>query len=369
MISDDELGHTVSYWPSVSDLFMTLFVVAIALVGAVVLVVLPDPTDQLVVARIIGPVNQIRAELGTLPPVEDGSVKTVVEAALQETAVKTVTRLEGYADALGELGQEIVARIDLEEKIEALQAESEQYRAALLDAQTAKKNAKQTAEALTQATSELEEARNRELLVLADIETARAEVEALEQKVITLELVKGLRLDDKPPIITIADADKRHFFSSGSAALTPDFEADLAAGGFQEIAAEILKRNRDGRQAVDTLEIIGHTDGVPVARRGNLDSVLPVLLDGDSSGFERLSPGSNNDLGLLRALAIKHAWSEFVEQHPENEQLRPIAVRTYSAGQTLPVDAGGYRAADARSRRIELRLTKLIEESAPVPGF
>ncbi|MBK1645246.1 hypothetical protein CKO25_11450 [Thiocapsa imhoffii] len=345
MISDDELGHSISYWPSVSDLFMTLFVVAIALVGAVVLVVLPDPTDQLVVARIIGPVNQIRAQLGNLPPIENDSVKTIVETALQETAEHTVTRLNGYANAMGELGQEVVTRIDLERRIQALQAEAEQYHIALAEAQTATDTAARISEELQQAT--------------ADLAAASAQVAELEQKVMTLELRQGIHLDDKPPIITIADADKRHFFSSGSATLTPDFKIDLTSGGFEEIAAEILKRNRDGRHAVDTLEIIGHTDGVPVARRGNLDVVLPLLLEGDSSSFERLTPGSNNDLGLLRALAIKHAWIEFVEQHSEREQLHPIAVRTYSAGQTLPVDAGGYRAADARSRRIELRLTKL----------
>ena len=282
MISDDELGHTVSYWPSVSDLFMTLFVVAIALVGAVVLLGLPVSTAGHIVT-----LEQCQEEL--------------------KTAQAKIGGLEGQVRNLQEELKTAQAKIgDLEGQIRNLQEE---------------------------------------------LKSAQAKIKDLEGRVHDL--------DDKPPIITIADADKHHFFSSGSATLTPDFETDLASGGFQEIAAEILKRNRDGRRAVDTLEIIGHTDGVPIARQGNLDAMLPVLLDGDSSGFERLSPGSNNDLGLLRALAIKTAWHQFVARHPERSRLDAIAVRTYSAGQTLPVSEGGYRAEDARSRRIELRLTKL----------
>ncbi len=333
MISDDELGHTVSYWPSVSDLFMTLFVVAIALVGAVVLVALPVTPDK-------GPIhpNQCQEEL--------------------RKAYAKIEDLEGQIRNLREELKTSQAKIeDLEGQIHDIQEELKKAHAKI---ETLEGQVWNFQEKLEHAQAKIKDLTGKVLYLQEELEHAHAKIKDLERRV--------HNLGDKPPIITIAASDKHHFFSSGSATLTPDFKTDLAAGGFQKIAVEILKRNRDGRQAVDTLEIIGHTDGVPIARRGNLDEVLPDLLDGDSRGFERLSPGSNNDLGLLRALAIKHAWSEFVAQHPENEQLRPIAVRTYSAGQTLPVNAGGYRAADASSRRIELRLTKLLEESAPVPG-
>lgn len=230
MISEDEMEQKFSYWPSVSDLFMTLFIVAIAFLGTVVFIFLPDPANKIITGKII----------------RDG-----------------------------------------------------------------------------------------------------------------FDQPNDMRLDNKPPIITIADADKHHFFASGSADLTRAFALDLEKGGFHVIATEILKRNRTDRLAVDTLEIIGHTDGISVAGHGNLDELLPMVLNGRLSALKQLKAGSNNDLGLMRALAIKQAWYEFVSRHPDCKQLEAISVRTYSAGQTVPVESNHYTTEDARARRIELRLTKL----------
>jgi hypothetical protein len=121
-----------------------------------------------------------------------------------------------------------------------------------------------------------------------------------------------------------------------------------------------MQRNGNGRLNVDTLEVIGHTDGIGFKHHwSNLDERLPALLSGGEAALDHLMPGSNNDLGLLRALAIKQTWQRFVAAHLERAHLAQIEVRTYSAGQTLPVEAGRFSAEDPRARRIELRLTKL----------
>ena len=51
----------------------------------------------------------------------------------------------------------------------------------------------------------------------------------------------------------------------------------------------------------------------------------------------RLRPESNNDLGLLRSLAVKKAWKEFVQQQSQSEELAKVTIRSYSAGQTIPI--------------------------------
>ena len=86
------------------------------------------------------------------------------------------------------------------------------------------------------------------------------------------------------------------------------------------------------------------------------------------STVTRLRPGSNNDLGLLRALSVRRAWEQFVSTADNSTELRRIAIRCYSAGQTLPEgsdpeDPKSYQLKEERLRRIELRLTKLADSA------
>ncbi len=274
MIREDEGASGLSYWPSVSDLFMTLFIVAIALVGSVLFVLLPAPVEDSVVQAI-------------------------------RSQAETIARLQ---DQVRTLGSELEAERQASEHLERELAEREEV------------------------------------------------IEALKERYADGMDARGM---DEPPIIVIKKADS--FFALGSAALTPEFEAYLGAakGAFQQIAKEIRERNRNDLTRVDTLEIIGHTDGIPLASRGNLDTALPDFLRGAHEDLARLKPGSNNDLGLLRALAVKQAWGRFIAGHPGRSALAAIAVRTYSAGQTLPVEPGRFAREDEQARRIELRLTKL----------
>lgn len=85
--------------------------------------------------------------------------------------------------------------------------------------------------------------------------------------------------------------------------------------------------------------------------------------------FLRLTPGSNNDLGLLRALANKSELLGFVAEDANRVQLEQIEVRCYSAGQTIPEgiepsdvlvrSADLFKKENEQFRRIEIRLTKL----------
>ncbi|KOR31496.1 hypothetical protein TI04_00370 [Achromatium sp. WMS2] len=249
MLYGDELDPQVSYWPSIADLFMTLFIVALALTGSVLFVFLPNPDDKSVVAHLIAENSKLAKQLDEL---------------------------------MGQNTQLSNQNLDLKQQ-----------------------------------------------------------------------------LNDKPPIITVSGANRRHFFGSGSADLSSDFQTDLQHTAFSELAQEIIKRNRNGAMNVDTLEVVGHTDGIPVSKTGNLDLRLTRLLQAGTMTLTGLVPGSNNDLGLLRALAIKLAWEAFVNRHAQKLILSQIKVRTYSAGQTIPATEGNFDAADPQSRRIELRLTKL----------
>jgi hypothetical protein len=174
-------------------------------------------------------------------------------------------------------------------------------------------------------------------------------------------------LNDKPPIIRIDESAKQYRFGSGSAVMDDAFKDALRQNQFATLASEILKRNGEGKSRVDTLEIIGHTDGQPVRSTGNLDDQLPDFLAEKKDNFEALRAGSNNDLGLLRALAVKKAWEDYIATRSDKTLLQAVEVRCYSAGQTIPPDSEQnrlsnpdvFREQNEKSRRIEIRLTKL----------
>jgi hypothetical protein len=95
--------------------------------------------------------------------------------------------------------------------------------------------------------------------------------------------------------------------------------------------------------------------------------MMPILLTSNLQGMERLSAGSNNDLGLLRSLALKKEWTDYVESYQpikDRDVLRRLKIRCYSAGQTIlpvPVDnptPDTFRKKNDSARRIEMRLTR-----------
>lgn len=332
MYEDSEDLQQISYWPSVSDLFMTLFIITLVLLGTLYYVFLPiskTPSEDVVEAvggikmsRILEPTNQMRRALGT-PELKASQSPGQIVNGLSATAIEVVHQLE---------------ILKPKPDIESLKTQ------------------------LSLANSIIA-AKDAEIARLNELSTGHEnEIQGLKHA-----------LNDKPPIIKIAEGGKdgkaEYRFASGSAMMGDAFKEGLRDGGFRELATEILTRNRGDLVAVDTLEVIGHTDGISVSRRGNLDGLLPSFLAGNSQDLARLTPGSNNDLGLLRALAIKEAWLGFVAAHEHRAQLAKIDVRCYSAGQTVPEgfdptdarlrEAGLFKTDNIKFRRIEIRLTKL----------
>lgn len=334
MQMDSQDSQPISYWPSVSDLFMTLFIVSLVFTGVLCYAFLPrsakstkvvvDSVGGVTMSKILEPANKIRRALGPLP--------SLPELRSGLAAPEVVSGLSVTADAVELHLHDLVARSVADD----------------LKSQ------------LTHALKELEELKR---------DKGRLEDEN-----------RALKKDDEVMVSIISQTTNREYvFDSGSAVMSAAFSEGLKKpkGEFDKLRQEIVNRNANGHHAVDTLEIVGHTDGQPVGSSGNLDHRLPLFLTKRDRQVQGMLAGSNNDLGLMRALAIQVAWEEFaaVQLEPDKTQLLQIKVRSYSAGQTIPPadiaqdDPKRLQEAYPAARRIEVRLTKLEGRAQPSSYF
>ncbi|MEO0834645.1 MAG: hypothetical protein AAFY16_01390, partial [Cyanobacteria bacterium J06642_3] len=135
-------------------------------------------------------------------------------------------------------------------------------------------------------------------------------------------------------------------FNSGSAELNSQFKNHILT----KITPEINKNLQ--LKEIDFIQIIGHTDGQGNNSSSNLDKTLEEVAQGKQP-VKNLRPGSNADLGLMRALAVV--------QELQNAGLKNVEFRAYSAAQLyLPEQEGGglaplNRQPDETRRRIEIR--------------
>ena len=101
---------------------------------------------------------------------------------------------------------------------------------------------------------------------------------------------------------------------------------------------------------IDFIQVIGHTDGQGITQAGNLDRQIEQVARGEQA-VKQLKPGSNADLGLMRALAV-------VQAIQKTKDLENVEFRAYSAGQ-LYLPSGKVaqidRQANPNRRRIEIR--------------
>lgn len=171
------------------------------------------------------------------------------------------------------------------------------------------------------------------------------------------ELIAKLKEKENefPPNIIIEGAGK-YAFPSGSGGLTKNLK--------NFIATDLAKKIEDNfnQYDIDTVVVIGHTDGQSVGNRvSNLDKTLEKSATGNLP-ISNLTPGSNADLGLIRALAVV---KELQRIFSDNDSLDvQKSFRAYSAGQlTLPNGrfAQPNPKPDAQRRRIEIRFTKTRE--------
>jgi outer membrane protein OmpA-like peptidoglycan-associated protein len=156
--------------------------------------------------------------------------------------------------------------------------------------------------------------------------------------------------NEKPPLVRLTERESFRF-PTGSYALSPEFIKAL-----DNRVPEILQTIQKYR--IDSVEVIGHTDGQPSPGASNLDLLLPNA--SRSTTLSGYRAGSNTDLGLLRALAVAH----HLKGQLDPEDKIGLTIRPYSAGSLIAND-GAYAPADksdrAERRRIELRFTRQQE--------
>ncbi|NCR13424.1 MAG: hypothetical protein EWV48_11425 [Microcystis aeruginosa Ma_QC_C_20070823_S13] len=144
--------------------------------------------------------------------------------------------------------------------------------------------------------------------------------------------------------IVIDEKSGKFKFQSGSAELNPALKTYIR----QRIipAIETITKDRE----IDFIQVIGHTDGQGIQQTSNLDKNIESVASRKQS-VKMLVPGSNTDLGLMRALAV-------VQEIENTGKLKNVKFRAFSAGQLyLPSGklAAVNRDADASRRRIEIR--------------
>ncbi len=163
-------------------------------------------------------------------------------------------------------------------------------------------------------------------------------------------------INERPPVIQLPDNEKFRF-PSGDHQLSLAFLKALETEKIPEIKKALTCFG------VDTIDIIGHTDGQPNSGSGNLDSVF-LAGKGSLNLRNELRAGSNVDLGLLRAIAVQRAIESKI-----SKEIPDVLYRVYSAGSIINVDGIMEPVAnrdDKQRRRIEIRFTRSRESTFPV---
>jgi len=180
-------------------------------------------------------------------------------------------------------------------------------------------------------------------LLLSSNEQSRSRIDVLQSEV--------KRLKSAPPVVVIQDSGG-YQFDSGSATLPQELKAYITKNLVERIESVSQERN------LYVVEIIGHTDGQVNFSNGNLDEQLEEVAQGKQP-VNSLQPGSNADLGLMRALEVV---KELQAVQAQTRRLEGVQFRAYSAAQ-LQLPSGelaiANRQSDANRRRIEIRFSPL----------
>ena len=181
---------------------------------------------------------------------------------------------------------------------------------------------------------------------------AQLEAQAAEVARLKLELVAAraeVANAARPPIVVLSETNQRFAFDVGSAALPQEFERALVT----EVIPQLELFSQEC--GCDAIEVIGHTDSLQVRGQSNLDRRLVSAFNRED--LPALVPGSNLDLGMLRALSIVRALKA-AQQEGALPGIRYFL--PYSAGQMLRLDRSleseSVALRNESRRRIELRL-------------
>ncbi|MBA4751339.1 MAG: hypothetical protein H2055_03810 [Sphingopyxis sp.] len=165
------------------------------------------------------------------------------------------------------------------------------------------------------------------------------------------------RRGEWPPFVSLSEAGG-YYFDSGKATLRPEFQRNLSAKVVPMLARNLVDYD------VDVIEVIGHTDEVPMVGQSNLDAVL-VAASAGRFPIAELRSTDNAGLAMARAVAV-------VRVLRADPRLARAAILPLSGAQMIvPVDRmadGSARASDQRRRRIEIRLRRSTAEAASPGG-
>ena len=167
------------------------------------------------------------------------------------------------------------------------------------------------------------------------------------------DAAKGSKKGQWPPFINLSEAGG-YFFDPGSAQLKPEFELALRTTTADRLLAII------DEYGVNVIEVIGHTDEMPMVGASNLDKMLISAVRGKSS-IGNLHSTDNAGLAIARAAAV----TRILRADP---RLADITILPMSGAQMIePVDrlANGRSAgADQSRRRIEIRVRRSTQEAS-----
>ncbi|MBY4598013.1 hypothetical protein K3217_21055 [bacterium BD-1] len=156
-----------------------------------------------------------------------------------------------------------------------------------------------------------------------------------------------------PPFFNLSE-ERGYFFDTGKATLRPDVRARLE----QDVIPRLSKLVAE--YGVDVIEVIGHTDEVPMPGASNLDYLLIDASVGREK-VSRLRPADNSGLAMARAVSVVNLF----RRAPE---LRGLTILPFSGAQMIvPVDVlsdGSSKNSDQARRRIEIRLRRKSEQLA-----
>ena len=179
-----------------------------------------------------------------------------------------------------------------------------------------------------------------------------ADPEAFLQRAVTA--AERGREGEWPPFFSLSEAGG-YYFDSGKATLRPQFEESVRT----TVIPALVEAIRD--YDVDVIEVIGHTDEVPMQGSTNLDDSL-IAASTSRIPIGELRSNDNAGLAMARAVAVVHLLRS-------DPRLANVRILPLSGGQMIvPVDqmADGTSPRDDQSRRrIEIRLRKSTGEAVP----
>jgi len=151
-------------------------------------------------------------------------------------------------------------------------------------------------------------------------------------------------------------------FAPGDPNLSKDFHDALWKKTFPDVQKDL-----EGDFRVNTLLVVGHTDEVWITGKANRNFMPDYALSQaikNAGKLEKDSAGSNADLGLMRALAVKRELDQYLKENGFDK----IQVRCMSASFTVPPQMKDHQVTAEDRRRIEILFVNIHGEPAQKSG-